>query len=564
MPLHRDGSIRTAVFSAVDRARAASGRAPIAWLAALLLVVFWVLISWKLGEEYQQAIDSGSANLVNLGHAFAEQTARTVDVADQTIRDLRHELMSPNPPRDLAAYLHSMGVRPMFHLISVIGPDGILVNSSRPFTALDLSDREHFRVHADASPPVDRVFVSRPVLGRVSGKWSLQVTRPMLGRGGEFLGVIVLSLSPEYFSDFYNQIDLGADGAIGLIGQDGVIRAWGGARTGVGPIGAALQTGAALHPSGLPSGRVVTAAGPDQVDRIWGFKAIPEFGLGVLVGATTRHLSVGYEQRRWAMLAAGMLVTVLAGALAMVAIRQARAQARLIDDLVDQRAATARAARARSLFLENVSHELRTPLHGVVGACELLQLGTISQEDRVLVQVARRSADQLHNLLELLIGASVLGSREGTEQRKTVELRSFVDDLLEEVLAQMPAGSPPVRLHVAPTLPRTATFDADAVRQLLRVILTESLAGGGAAEVSLNLEPQAAAGMLFTVAAVRIGHEDSDPIAGADATVTADSPTLHDELIGHLAASAGVEVRIIERSDARVRASLLVDCREAS
>lgn len=58
-----------------------------------------------------------------------------------------------------------------------------------------LGDREHFTAHENQAEPA--LFVSKPIMGRVSKKWSIQFSRPII-QNNIFKGVMVLSVSPEY------------------------------------------------------------------------------------------------------------------------------------------------------------------------------------------------------------------------------------------------------------------------------------------------------------------------------------------------------------------------------
>lgn len=88
---------------------------------------------------------------------------------------------------------------------------------------VNLADREHFRVHVDA--PSNRMFVSRPVFGRVSGVWSVQLSKRATKADGSFAGVLVLSVDRRRFSDFFDRVNVGRRGNITLIGLDHWVRA---------------------------------------------------------------------------------------------------------------------------------------------------------------------------------------------------------------------------------------------------------------------------------------------------------------------------------------------------
>lgn len=81
-----------------------------------------------------------------------------------------------------------------------------------------LGDREHFKVHLGAHE--DRLFISKPVLGRVSNKWSIQFSRPILDRG-QFKGVVVLSVDPDYLHNELLKLTLSDDDTISILRTSG-------------------------------------------------------------------------------------------------------------------------------------------------------------------------------------------------------------------------------------------------------------------------------------------------------------------------------------------------------
>jgi hypothetical protein len=108
--------------------------------------------------------------------------------------------------------------------VVVTDADGQLVFSSIAGAAahIDLKDRDPVQSHLRGMPG-DRLFIGKPRTGRVSGKWEVQFSLPILDDDGKLVGVIVAGVAPTYFSRFYNSIDLGGSASIALVRNDGII-----------------------------------------------------------------------------------------------------------------------------------------------------------------------------------------------------------------------------------------------------------------------------------------------------------------------------------------------------
>src|SRR4029078_8985901 len=98
----------------------------------------------------------------------------------------------------------------------LIGPGGYMIKSTAgdQGARLYLGDREHFIKVAELE--YDNLYVASPVIGRASGKWSIQTARKLRGKDGSFAGVIVGSIDPEEIGKFFETAQLGQNGSIVL------------------------------------------------------------------------------------------------------------------------------------------------------------------------------------------------------------------------------------------------------------------------------------------------------------------------------------------------------------
>ena len=101
------------------------------------------------------------------------------------------------------------------------GPDGRQVNTSITFPAgdIDVSDRPFFRGPRDK----DELYISAPDVGRITRQQFFSFTRRRPSPGAAFDGIISVSVNPNYFSAFYQQILETPEDSVALVRSDGVL-----------------------------------------------------------------------------------------------------------------------------------------------------------------------------------------------------------------------------------------------------------------------------------------------------------------------------------------------------
>jgi two-component system sensor histidine kinase BarA len=348
--------------------RGNGSRLDVRWLLAsfalLLIAATWTLTLIQLSEGRRLQVEDATHDARALVRLFGEHATRTLEAADQSVMFLRHRYNTEGAKLDIVRELREgLGPSDIYHQFSIADEHGDLVLSSLPFKPVNLLDREHFRVHlqGDGGP----LYVSRPVLGRVSGKWSLQLTRRISHPDGSFGGVVVVSMDPQYFTRLYHDIDVGHYGSVALVGADGVMRV---RRVGEDQsLGQDIGRSAVFAAMRARRDGVLTETGPvDGRVRIYAFQKLDRFALYALVGIDLEEQlgrQSGNRARTLSLAAAATLGVLLFTAGLWV----------LAGRLIDSRARAVAANLAKSRFLANMSHELRTPLNGILGYSDLLQ-----------------------------------------------------------------------------------------------------------------------------------------------------------------------------------------------
>jgi signal transduction histidine kinase len=280
------------------------------FLGLVLIGLMWAGIVYHLSVEERNAVEAARQNTSNLARVFEEHIARAVEEVDKILLSLR-TAHTKNPGRfDVEAariYLSELILQ-----IGEIGPDGFLKPGTvelPPDTHIDLSDREHFRVHLNTDK--DDLFISKPVIGRTTGKPSIQLSRRLYNPDGSFDGVIVASIDQSNLLRFYDSIDVGKDGVIAIVGLDRIIRASRGYKNvtlDVSFEGATLSEKLKESPTGFYVSRGLIV---DGIRRMISYRKIGSLPLIVLVGLAEHEVLASYWRNRSVRYSAAAILTVI-------------------------------------------------------------------------------------------------------------------------------------------------------------------------------------------------------------------------------------------------------------
>lgn len=204
-----------------------SWKLPVIGFGLALVATVWTAVWLQIAAERRAMVESLAQESANLVLVFEQSADRTASEIDRMLRYLRTTYERNGHNVDWPAVVQEEFTDNKRTVqIAIIDERGMMITSSKmlyPPTPVDLSDREHFKVHAKAK--TDRLFISKPLLGRASNQWSVQFTRPFFKRDGNFAGVIVVSLDPEFLTSYFSGLSLGSDGGLALVGEDGIVRA---------------------------------------------------------------------------------------------------------------------------------------------------------------------------------------------------------------------------------------------------------------------------------------------------------------------------------------------------
>lgn len=244
--------------------------------------------------------------------------------------------------------------------LAVIGPDGYLKFSNLGTDhKIYLGDREHFQVHVDK--PDNGLFISKPLMGKVSKKWSIQFSR-RIEDNGKFLGVLVVSVSPEYLYHTLERLTRGSQDVLLTLRDSGEVMARShDLEKAIGIKAVEKRPYDGSKPGS--EGTFIAKARVDQIERLYHWYHLTEYPVIVVLGLEMTHLMAPVEKSIQQGYVKGLITTVAVWFTALLAgYLSSRMQANIRKRVEFEHAAmhdTLTGLKNRKALVKHLEHQLQ-------------------------------------------------------------------------------------------------------------------------------------------------------------------------------------------------------------
>ncbi|MFZ6721836.1 ATP-binding protein [Undibacterium sp. Ji49W] len=308
-----------------------TSRLAIALAACLVLAIVlgaasavWMLRAQEIGK-WEKQTETFSVVLTETVSQQMDFAYTALDSISERIQD-RWSVSADYLSSKLSTYDFHQFLRekaslsPAVEVISVLDVNGNVINTSRNFPAptYSLADRDYFIAQRDN--PVQGIFLSSSVRSKTTGKWMFFLSHRLTGSDGEFIGVVILGMSPSFYSQFYEKLSADGHASIALLRNDFTYLArWPERGEIMGMKNLTGSTYELVHNQNKKSGVIITNSsrmgdGGKHVTRMSAVQSLQKYPL-IINFTVDEDLYLS----DWRKITTGIVVVAMSGILALVA-----------------------------------------------------------------------------------------------------------------------------------------------------------------------------------------------------------------------------------------------------
>ncbi|PJZ26666.1 hybrid sensor histidine kinase/response regulator [Leptospira hartskeerlii] len=166
------------------------------------------------------------------------------------------------------------------------------------------------------------------------------------------------------------------------------------------------------------------------------------------------------------------------------------------------------ADRAKSEFLGMISHEMRTPLNGIFGMTTLLASSKLDLEQKEYLKDLSDSTEILSRLIDDLLQVITVDSAKMEIKEEAFEVKTFLDFI--RILVEPKAFEKNIefKIFISEKFPRVIVGDRTRIEQVLLNLITNSIKFTDKGSITLSLDLEGEASILFKVKDTGIGIKE--------------------------------------------------------
>ncbi|MBV8651212.1 MAG: PAS domain-containing protein, partial [Alphaproteobacteria bacterium] len=316
-------------------------------LAASLLAALWGAVFYHLDRDKAAVLEAARARTANLTRAYAEHIDGTLRLFDLMLLRIKSEYETNASGSSIFRSLRdAVSLNAGGALSGLTDERGYLQATSRSAlpTGEYAGDREYFT--ALAATDSGRLFIGKPITGRITGQHVIALSRRLNKPDGAFAGVTFVAFAPHYLSGFFDGLAITKDSDFIVLGDDMIVRD---AIRGSGPatelIGEAMPEAELAAAANAEGRSYVSGVGDRDTGRLHAYRKLPDYPLTVAASVPLSDVFADYDNRRFRIVLTAALLSflVLGGAAwhlrrsaeranADQVLRETRAQLRAILD----------------------------------------------------------------------------------------------------------------------------------------------------------------------------------------------------------------------------------------
>ncbi|WP_224984495.1 hybrid sensor histidine kinase/response regulator [Geomonas agri] len=392
-------------------------------------------------EAYRDRTEIATQNLTRVLDANISGILSKIDVAllavcDEYERQLKTGAVAP---KELNRFIVRQHQR-LPELVALRGTDSSGMAIYGPdvtaATTKSLAHRDYFS--AQRENPNLGMVISKPVVGGISGKWMIVLSRRVNFPDGSFAGLVYAGITLDYLSQSFTTVNVGKDGLLSLVAADATLLARSpklNRPTNAPEVKITSPQFNAFLAAGQSMGTYQAKSSLDGHDRIYSFRKISlSQPLYVFVALATADYLANWYQEVYHGVFFMLIFLTITIALALVFSRQwdrSRQAEQALKALEDERLKMEK-LESLGVLAGGIAHDFNNILTGILGNLSFAKLQLESEHgSQPLLEAAEKAALRAGDLAKQLLTFA----RGGAPVREVTSVALLVDEALSLTLS---------------------------------------------------------------------------------------------------------------------------------